>query len=299
MTKVLIVDDNRMDRRLAGACVEEVGMSAVYADNGRSALNSLESESPDIVLTDLDMPEMNGLELVRELQKRDPTLPVILMTAKGSEAVAAEALAAGASSYVPKSNFQQELNSALKIVNDSSQSRQQRQQVYQYMVKSETEFVLGNDHNATAALVGYFQEAMRLVNLCPEGELVRIGTALSEAIVNAIDHGNLELDSAMREDEDGDKYYKLGDHRRTQEPYSKRRVFVTCRVTESEALFTIRDEGPGFDPTTLPDPTDPENLMRPHGRGLMLIRTFMDRVSFSKDGNEIRMHKHVRRHAAR
>lgn len=298
MTKVLIVDDNRMDRRLAGACVEAVGMSAVYADNGRMALEVLDTESPDIVLTDLDMPEMNGLELVRELQTRDSTLPVILMTAKGSEEVAAEALAAGASSYVPKRNFQRELNTALKIVDDASKSRQQRQQVYQYMTKSHSEFVLGNDHSATAALVGYFQEAMRLVNLCPEGELVRIGTALSEAMVNAIDHGNLELDSKMREGEDGDKYYQLGDDRKKQEPYCHRRVFVSCLVTESEAVFTIRDEGPGFDPSTLPDPTDPENLMRPHGRGLMLIRTFMDDVSFSNDGNEIRMLKRVRRPAA-
>jgi anti-sigma regulatory factor (Ser/Thr protein kinase) len=117
---------------------------------------------------------------------------------------------------------------------------------------------------------------------------------LSEAMVNAIDHGNLELNSKMREGEHGNEYHELGDRRKNQEPYCNRRVFITCRVSAAEAVFSIRDEGPGFDPSKLPDPADPENLMRPHGRGLMLIRTFMDNVTFSESGNEIRMHKYAR-----
>ena len=49
----------------------------------------------------------------------------------------------------------------------------------------------------------------------------------------------------------------------------------------------VRDEGPGFDPATLPDPTDPSNLERVGGRGLLLIRTFMDEVRHNESGNEI------------
>ena len=121
MTKVLIVDDNPVDRRFAGACVEDSGMAISYAENGRDALKVLSEETPDIVLTDLDMPEMDGLTLVRELRHRTPTLPVILMTAKGSEEIASEALQAGAASYVPKRKFKQELMAALNIVNNASQ----------------------------------------------------------------------------------------------------------------------------------------------------------------------------------
>ena len=294
MTTVLIVDDNPMDRRFAGACVEASRMTPVYAENGRHALELLESIAPDIVLTDLDMPEMNGLELVRQLQRLDPTLPVILMTAKGSEEVAALALQAGASSYVPKRNFKLELNTALRIVNNASQSRRNRQKVHKYMTRTESQFILGNEHDATSALVGYFQDALREMNICEEGDLLRVGTALSEAMVNAIDHGNLELNSKMREAEDGSEYNRLGERRKLEEPYKDRRLFVSCRMTDTEAVFSVRDEGPGFDPKTLPDPNDPETLMRPHGRGLMLIRTFMDRVSFNETGNEISMFKYAR-----
>ena len=64
---------------------------------------------PDLLLTDLDMPLMNGLELVESVRRRFPRVPVVLMTAYGSDEVAARALEAGAASYVPKRNLEKEL----------------------------------------------------------------------------------------------------------------------------------------------------------------------------------------------
>jgi anti-sigma regulatory factor (Ser/Thr protein kinase) len=56
----------------------------------------------------------------------------------------------------------------------------------------------------------------------------------------------------------------------------------------------VRDEGPGFDPGGLPDPTDPANLERPCGRGLLLMKTFMDEVRYNDRGNEVTMRKRCR-----
>jgi anti-sigma regulatory factor (Ser/Thr protein kinase) len=69
---------------------------------------------------------------------------------------------------------------------------------------------------------------------------------------------------------------------------------MRARETRTEVTFVIADEGPGFDPSRLPDPTDPAQLERVHGRGLLLIRTFMDEVSHNERGNEITMVKRVR-----
>jgi anti-sigma regulatory factor (Ser/Thr protein kinase) len=66
---------------------------------------------------------------------------------------------------------------------------------------------------------------------------------------------------------------------------------VITTLTPREAVFTIRDDGNGFDPSLLPDPRDPTNLERISGRGLLLIRTFMDKVEHNERGNEIRMTK--------
>ena len=128
------------------------------------------------------------------------------------------------------------------------------------------------------------------IGLCDEVGRLQVATALTEALANAIDHGNLELDSALRES-DGQAYRELGTQRTKIPPFRDRRVHVSAYFQEDEARFVIRDEGPGFDPHTLPDPTDPENLLKPSGRGVMLIRTFMDVVAFNETGNEITMIK--------
>ena len=88
MSKVLIVDDSPVDRRLAGKLLEKrgedgepTGITVVSAENGRQALEVIAREHPDAVVTDLQMPEMNGLDLVMQIRARHPLLPVILMTA--------------------------------------------------------------------------------------------------------------------------------------------------------------------------------------------------------------------------
>jgi anti-sigma regulatory factor (Ser/Thr protein kinase) len=66
---------------------------------------------------------------------------------------------------------------------------------------------------------------------------------------------------------------------------------VETRCTGDEVMVLVRDEGKGFDPDSLPDPTEPENLERAYGRGMLLIRTFMDEVRHNERGNEITMVK--------
>ncbi len=89
----------------------------------------------------------------------------------------------------------------------------------------------------------------------------------------------------------GNDYVDLAKRRRSELPYSDRKVHLTASFSREEAIWTIRDEGRGFDPDAIPDPTDPTNLQRVSGRGLLLIRTFMDAVEFNPKANEIRMSK--------
>jgi serine/threonine-protein kinase RsbW len=94
-----------------------------------------------------------------------------------------------------------------------------------------------------------------------------IGLVIGEAIANAMVHGN------------------HGDPEKT--------VHVVVAVNEhSDLLVSVKDTGSGFDPSRLPDPTAPENLMTPHGRGIFLIRQLMDEVQFKFDhGTELRMRR--------
>lgn len=102
MATVLVVDDSPLDRRLASRMLEEIGLRVSCAEHGREALEIIERSPPDVVLADMQMPVMDGLELVRQIGARFPWIPVIVMTAYGSEEIAVIALQIGAASYVPK-----------------------------------------------------------------------------------------------------------------------------------------------------------------------------------------------------
>src|SRR5436190_16587270 len=110
MPRILIVDDDPVHRELAGRYLEGLPDLVVQsASNGRDALRRLRTGDVDVVLTDLYMPGMDGLDLVGSIHDERPGLPVILMTSFGSEQLAVRALAAGAASYVPKSALKEDL----------------------------------------------------------------------------------------------------------------------------------------------------------------------------------------------
>ena len=92
-----------------------------------------------------------------------------------------------------------------------------------------------------------------------------IKLAVEEAINNAIKHGN-KLDPAKVVD-------------------------VTYEVGPDQAVVAITDEGSGFDPYALPDPTADENIEKPTGRGVMLMNAYMDEVHFNDKGNQVRLVK--------
>ncbi len=291
---VLVVDDSPVDRHLAGGIIHKMdGWRAIFAGHGREALEVLEREArqlPDIVLTDLLMPEMDGLELVQAVRSKYPTLPVILMTAHGSEDVAIQALQQGAASYVPKKFLARDLAETLDQIVSTSQINRNQQRILDSLAFHETRFILENDTSLVAPLVAHLEQTLERMKACEPSGMILVGVALHEALTNAILHGNLELDSSMRET-DEKQYYQLAIDRRDQEPFRDRRVHVHVTVDREQAVFVVRDDGHGFDPAILPDPTDPANLGRLSGRGLLLIQTFMDHVEHNPKGNEIKMVK--------
>jgi serine/threonine-protein kinase RsbW len=98
-----------------------------------------------------------------------------------------------------------------------------------------------------------------------ERSIFAVKLALEEAVINAIKHGN-ELDDTKK-------------------------VTVSFALSEDSATLAVRDEGEGFNPEDVPDPTAPENLTATCGRGLALIHAYMDEVYFNDEGNEITMVK--------
>ena len=286
-TTVLVVDDAPVDRLVTGAIIDQMpGWRALYAESGEDALAAIDLERPRIVLTDLNMPKMDGLALVAAVHRLYPAVPVVLMTAFGNEEIALQALREGAASYVPKQSLERDLASTLERVAAAAQVEHRHQRLLERLAQAELQFVLDNDSLLVKPLVAHLRSYLGRLGLCNETAMTRVCIALEEALLNAMLHGNLELSSDLRQDGE-EPYYHLAEERRGIAPYRDRQVICTTRLSRAEVRVTIRDEGPGFDPRTLPDPTDPANLGRIGGRGLLLIRTFMDSVTHNPSGNEI------------
>ena len=96
-------------------------------------------------------------------------------------------------------------------------------------------------------------------------DIFGIHLAVEEALVNAIRHGNRQR--------------------------TEKRVDVSLRITVDSVWIQITDEGPGFNPTAVPDPRQDEHLTVPSGRGVLLMRHYMTRVEFNSTGNQVTMTK--------
>ncbi len=298
MARILIVDDNVIDQRLVGGLLSKhMQVELIFAKNGTEALEKVVQAEPNLVLTDLNMPQMNGLELVAQMRERYPLIPVILMTAAGSEQVAVQAITAGASSYVSKRRLSQDLCDITKHVLELAGERRTQSLVQQRQQRWETALVVENDLSLITGVAAYLMQNLRGMDVCAPAEEVRIGIAVAEALMNAYFHGNLEVPSALR-DESSERYYEVAEQRSQRTPYQDRRIRISARFSRGHAIISVSDDGNGFDTSQLPDPTDPRALERNHGRGLFLIRSFMDEVRFNDSGSTVTMVKHSSKAAA-
>ncbi len=291
MSNVLVVEDSAVDRRfIRGILARNADWAVDFAEDGQQALDLIAKRLPDIVVTDLVMPGMDGLELVTRLRSEFPGVPVILMTSRGNDETAVRALRSGASTYVPKRLLETDLADSVRSVLAVSGEQQQHARLFRCMRNAECNFVLENDAALFPPLIGYLQETVTQTGLADEADRVRIGIALEESLSNAFYHGNLELDSGLRES-DPQTFESLVQSRCGQSPYRDRRINLRAAISRSEAVFVISDDGPGFNLASLPDPTDPANLERITGRGVLLMRSFMDEVRYNDRGNEVTLMK--------
>ncbi len=111
--KILLVDDNKSSRESTRLFLEDAGFEVVEAANGMEALEHL-ADGISAVITDLDMPGMDGMDVLRAVQEKAPHAPVIVLTGHGSEAAAVQALKSGAFHYITKPANPDELANLLR-----------------------------------------------------------------------------------------------------------------------------------------------------------------------------------------
>lgn len=288
--RVLIVDAN--DERageIAGRAKSE-RWTSVVAGSVPAAVGILSDPTPlALALIDGDMWADESLR--SSLLEKHPELPVIVLTgqAASAEAVIAQ-LQLGAMSYIPRDAASRRLVDAIQTIIGLSGRNPYRERIREFLRSGSLELQIGNDPALIPLVVGYVQRLLDDYCMASPREQGRIGVAISESLSNAIIHGNLEVSSELRESM-SDAYFDLIRERSGIEPYVSRRVQVVISFSQSSLTVVVRDQGKGFDRSSVADATTEPNIMALSGRGVLLMRAYTDALSWNEIGNEVTLTK--------
>ena len=152
------------------------------------------------------------------------------------------------------------------------------------------ECYVGNDVHDVERMV--YQMTWELMYFCPFSDIEKIRIGFSEMLINAIEHGNLGItNSEKHEHTEAGTFYELLEKRKADPAHANKRARVKMQYTSGTAKITIRDEGEGFDTSASPNPQNPEDLLKLHGRGILITKAYFDSVTYNKKGNEVTLHK--------
>ena len=261
--KILIIEQDAESRASLKRMLADRQHQVVVAPTGRAALDKLDQEDFDLVISDLASrgDDLDGLQLIARISRQAP-VPVVV-SAEAGEANVRKAFKVGAANYLQRPYDQDNLE---RIVEKALSYKLRRVESAPLLphVRETIEIELPSDVRYLDGVLSYLIERTAKYGVVRPAAS-NIFVALDEALANAIKHGN-KNDPAKS-------------------------VRIRAEISTREARFTIIDEGEGFDIAAVPDPRDPDNLLKPSGRGVMLIQHIMDGVSYNERGNEVTMVK--------
>ncbi|MCB2190382.1 MAG: response regulator [Deltaproteobacteria bacterium] len=261
---ILVVDDESMIIELLARLLSERGYDVSTAYDGREALEFLRSHACDLVISDVRMPHLDGLQLLKAVKDMNPRLPVIMISGYDEAAVVVDALKAGAENFLAKPLDLDLLDQVVGKTLSLACIRPKRcalpavHQTTTMRAPSRPECVhdLVYQISLSAVAVGFSKHDLEN----------NLKLALAEAITNAMEHGNHWDES---------KY-----------------VEVEVLLDSGRMQATVRDQGQGFNHGKMFNPTSNEQLLSERGRGIFLANAIMDKVTYNQAGNQVTLVKH-------
>lgn len=268
--RVLVVEDSRTMQTFLLNLLKKEDYEVVVAGDGESGIKLfqqglVEGNPFDIVMTDIVMPGMSGLEVLKRVKTLNYDTVVVVLTSDANVETAIEALNLGANNFLHKPPNSEEILNVMwratkhrEIFLENEELNPFTERSIHIEIPSQLRFIKGIAHNiiADAKLMGYDERDLR----------DKIPVTVDEAVTNAIKHGN-----KFQED---------------------KRVMIDVSMNTDRIKIVVVDEGEGFDVSSVPDPTDPKNFLKPSGRGILFMNIGMDEVCYNEKGNILTLIKY-------
>jgi len=289
--KILIVEDDFYSRKYLHdlLVLEQYECKAVA--NGEEGLAMYKQFQPEIIISDIQMPIMNGLEMLEKLRKIKSDVIVIMTTAFGSEEFAIQALRLGANNYLKKPISDHELLPILNKYKAFIDNKSGNDNLTGVIIRNEFSLVFDTNMKSISSV------AERLVKSIEtnfdNSELTNIELGLVELITNAVEHGNMQITSDEKKEAlANDTISQLYIDRMTDPTVASRKVMIDYRYDLTGCQWIISDEGMGFDWESIPNPTRDGNLLELSGRGIFISRFLFDELEYIGGGNIVRVKKY-------
>ncbi|QDV61514.1 response regulator [Crateriforma conspicua] len=276
MAKILVAEDSLTHMEVLRSILESDQHDVDCVEDGQQALDYLNDNSCDAIVTDLNMPVLDGCQLVQHLTNSDPEIPIVVVTARGSESLAVDALAIGATDFVPKDSLQQLLTKVVRQVLGYRVAEAQASGLAGQLRKPEFYFKLTNDIGSIPVVANYLVTTMAAAKCGNPNLRYRTATAMASAIFNAIQYGNLQIRESQ-----------ILDPQHADAADCDLAVRVKVSIANSDTRISVAHEGKGAITRTTPAPGTPESFEIEQCRGLMLMTSFMNDVMFNHRRSEV------------
>lgn len=290
--KVLLVEDDLASMSYLEVLMKREGHEYKMAHDGKAGLKLFHEFNPDIVLSDINMAHMNGLEMVERIRQSQPSVIIIMLTAYNSEEYVIEAMKVGANNYLKKPVSKNNLLSLLRKYTAIIHTKKIKSSICMYQETHTFDLRFKTNIEIIPSIVSHLVDETQ--ELFKEEERLDIKLGLSELVLNAVEHGNMaityeEKSKAVQEGTLQDLYQD----RALSSEIMEREVTIKYIQNKEHAEWIITDEGDGFDPNSIPNPISEDGIMRLHGRGIFICKFQFDEMEYIGKGNIVRVRKNL------
>ena len=257
---ILIIDDEEKIRSVLSKIVDQLDLIPLTARDGLEALNLLQSEKIDLIITDLMMPQMDGLTFIVKSREINPKIPIAVISGYGDVKNATLALTRGAFNFITKPFTIKEVENIIRKGLRLRELSLGTDKLLQN-VKNRTEITIPSYPHLLPSAIFYIIKECQWRGIDNENLLNNISVCTDEILTNALVHGN-----------GGDP---------------KKNISITLNFDAEKFTLTVKDEGEGFDVKNFSQQLKENHLDIPSKRGLFIVEYLMDEVSFNAKGNQI------------